>query len=220
MGNLDLYERVRKVPDEAKKKIGGGRLSGMTDINPMWRIKKLTEEYGPCGIGWYTEVLKQWTETGANNEVVAYVNISLFVKDNGEWSKPIFGTGGSMFVAKEKSGLFTSDECYKMAYTDAISVACKSLGFGADVYFEKDATKYIKQEQTPVPIPERKISKLQIELLQGLCLQAGWTDNKLIINVNKNFGSSIKVLEDMTEAQYNSISAYLQNKVNNESQNK
>ena len=29
-----------------------------------------------------------------------------------------------------------------MALTDAISVACKALGMGADVYWEKDTTKY------------------------------------------------------------------------------
>ena len=49
---------------------------------------------------------------------------------------------GSRLVSKENSGLYTDDECYKKAYTDAISVACKSLGIGADVYWEKDSTKY------------------------------------------------------------------------------
>lgn len=38
MENLDLYQKVRSVPDSAKKTIKGGRTSGMTDINPMWRI--------------------------------------------------------------------------------------------------------------------------------------------------------------------------------------
>lgn len=52
MSNLDLYEKVRQVPQEAQKTIGGGRLKGMTDINPMWRIKTLTEHFGICGVGW------------------------------------------------------------------------------------------------------------------------------------------------------------------------
>ena len=47
-----------------------------------------------------------------------------------------------MLVANEKKGLYVNDECYKMALTDAISVACKSLGIGADVYWNKDNTKY------------------------------------------------------------------------------
>ena len=44
--------------------------------------------------------------------------------------------------AKEKNGLRMSDEAFKMAYTDALSVCCKMLGFAADIYFEKDRTKY------------------------------------------------------------------------------
>lgn len=47
MDNLAIYNKVRQVPDEAKKRITGGRLNGMTDINPMWRIKAMTELFGP-----------------------------------------------------------------------------------------------------------------------------------------------------------------------------
>lgn len=82
---------------------------------------------------------------GANGEKIAIVDIELYVKVNGEWSEPIEGTGGSSFIAKEKNGLYTSDECFKMAYTDAISVACKSLGMGADVYWGD--SKYPTQEK-------------------------------------------------------------------------
>ncbi len=56
-----------------------------------------------------------------------------------EWSKPIQGTGGASYIAAEKNGLYTSDECYKMALTDAISVACKALGVGADIYWSADS---------------------------------------------------------------------------------
>lgn len=142
MNNLEIYEKAREVPKEAQKTITGGRLNGFTDINPMWRIKKLTELFGPCGVGWYTEVLKQWHEASTDGRVAAFCNINLYVKIDGEWSKPIFGTGGSMFVDIEKSNPRASDECFKMAYTDALSVACKSLGIGADVYWGKDKTKY------------------------------------------------------------------------------
>lgn len=141
--NLELYEKFRKVPETAKKNIGGGRLKGMTDINPMWRIKTLTEEFGVCGFGWYYEIVDQWIETAmAKDEITANVKINLYVKQGDEWSKPIVGIGGSMLVANEKNGLYVNDECYKMALTDAISVACKSLGIGADVYWNKDNTKY------------------------------------------------------------------------------
>lgn len=148
MNNLDLWNKVKTVPDTAKKTIGGGRLKGMTDINPQFRLKTLTEQFGICGYGWRYEIIKSWLEKGFGDTVAAFVEINLYIKNGGEWSAAIPGTGGSMFIAKEDKGPYTSDECYKMALTDALSVACKALGVGADVYWDKDASKYDKPQET------------------------------------------------------------------------
>lgn len=136
MSNLKYYDRLKVVPPEALRTIQSGRLKGKSDINPMWRIKAMTENFGICGIGWKYVITKQWTET-FGSEVKAYCNIDLFVKIDGEWSDAIQGTGGSSEVTMERNGAYVSDECYKMALTDALSVAMKALGVAADVYFEK-----------------------------------------------------------------------------------
>ena len=146
--NMALYERFRSVPDEAKKPIKGGRLKGFTDINPMWRIKVLTEAVGPCGIGWWYKITDKRLE-GSGDEIRAFVDIELYYRWNGEVSQPIPGTGGSSFLTKEQSGAYTSDECYKMALTDAISVSAKALGIGADVFYERDRDKYTQSEEDP-----------------------------------------------------------------------
>ena len=189
MGNMDLYEAIRSVPVEAQKTIGAGRLKGMTDINPMWRIKALTEQFGVCGIGWYYECTKQWIEE-VGDERVACVNINLYIKVAGEWSKPIFGTGGSKLSTTERSGVYVSDECYKMATTDAISVACKSLGMGADVYWSADRTKYspATQEQKEEAedtaktkeIENMKISKVKVDVLHKRCADEGVGEEKIL----------------------------------------
>lgn len=140
--NLKIYNELRQVPENAKRTIQAGRLKGMTDINPMWRIKQLTEMFGPCGQGWKIEVVDKWLESGVNGVITSNVQINMYVKIDGEWSAPIPALGGALFVSKEKNGLYTSDECYKMAYTDALSVAGKMLGLAADVYYEKDISKY------------------------------------------------------------------------------
>jgi hypothetical protein len=147
MNNMDIYDQVRQCPQDALKPIQAGRLKGKSDINPMWRIKMLTQLFGPVGIGWYYTIDRQWLEP-CGDEIAAFVNISLYVKVNNEWSKPIQGTGGSMLAAKEKNGVYVSDEAYKMGLTDAISVACKALGFAADVYWNTDSTKY-QQPRAP-----------------------------------------------------------------------
>lgn len=150
MGNLDLYNKLKVVPAEAIKPIQNGRLKGKSDINPMWRIKTMTEHFGVCGIGWKYVITKQWTET-YGTETKAYCNIDLFVKVDDKWSDAIQGTGGSSEVTMERNGSYVSDECYKMALTDALSVAMKALGVGADIYFEKGksmdySSKYAMQE--------------------------------------------------------------------------
>lgn len=197
MGNLDLYNRVRVVPEEAKKPIKGGRLNGMTDINPMWRIKVLTSEYGPCGIGWFYKPVKKWTEQ-AGGETVAFVDIELFIKVDGEWSQPICGTGGSKLSQNERNGLFVSDECYKMATTDAISVACKQLGIGADVYFGADRTKYDS--------PFERVERVRNELKKRRCSEANFMQVYRLDNIEQVTDSQIKdFIARMEAAKHDSV---------------
>lgn len=147
--NLSIFNKVRKVPDNALKQINAGRLKGMSDVNPVWRILAMTDTFGVCGVGWKYEITKQWTET-YGNEIKGFCNINMFIKVDGEWSDAIPGTGGASFVAMERNGAYVSDEVYKMALTDALSVAMKSIGVAADIYFSKGAdlgTKYAINEQ-------------------------------------------------------------------------
>lgn len=168
MDNMELYNLVREVPKNAQKTIKGGRLNGYTDINPMWRIQKLTETFGPCGIGWKYTIEREWTEAGANGEVAAFVDISLYYKWNGAWSEAVPGTGGSSLVAKERAGLYTSDECFKMALTDAISVAAKAIGMGADIYWAAGRTKY-DNEQEPTGEAPKEFAKAKPVTVCELC---------------------------------------------------
>lgn len=168
MGNLDYYNKLKVVPQEALRQIQSGRLRGKHDINPMWRIKAMTEQFGVCGIGWKYVITKQWTET-FGSEVKAYCNIDLFIKVNGEWSDAIQGTGGSSEVSMESKGAYVSDECYKMALTDALSVAMKALGVAADVYFE--AGKDIIDIDSKYGAQDRRAAQQQTQTQQPAAQQ-------------------------------------------------
>lgn len=205
MENMELYEKVREVPENAQKIIGGGRLKGFTDINPMWRYKALTENFGPCGIGWYYKITDHWTEV-TETEVTANVMIELYIKIDGEWSQPITGVGGSKLVAQERNGLQVSDECYKMATTDAVSVACKCLGFGADIYWSQDSTKYTKakaeDDEKTEKVGKQIINGTKVVVLKGKCEKEGVSVEKLC-EVYK-----VKSLEMLTEEQFSNINNF------------
>lgn len=164
MNNLEYYNAWAACPKEAQKPIQAGKLKGKTDINPMWRIKMLTAQFGPCGFGWTTRVTEHWVEHDGN-ESVAWVRLELRVRINGEWSEPIEGVGGSKQYGKGM-GDGINDEAFKMAETDALSVACKKLGMAADIYWANDRTKYstaAATAQQPAKPAKKSLTKAMLD---------------------------------------------------------
>lgn len=156
---LGIWKQVEQPPDWALKPIAAGRLKGKTDINPQWRLHAMTEVFGPCGQGWWFMVDRQWLEPGPDGEIAAFVNITLYTED---CDKGIPGTGGSTFVADERAGLHMSDEAYKMALTDALSVAMKFLGVAARIYYGAAATKYSPNPTSEPSAPKKTGTKKQV----------------------------------------------------------
>ena len=185
MDNMIVWGKLENTPKEAQKEITAGRLKGFTDINPMWRLKKLTELFGPCGIGWKYTIQNAQIVPGANDEMAAFVDILLYYKQGGEWSEGVPGFGGSMFVAKEKNGHHTSDECFKMALSDAIGTACKALGMSADIYFSKDRSKYTGGQEAP------EVKMETVDDAAGFVITFGKYSGKTLGDIWKTDGSYI-----------------------------
>lgn len=213
MNNMEVYDKGRKVPPEALKKISGGRLNNMSDINPMWRIKMLTELFGVCGFGWKYVITSQRLIPGAKDEIAAFVDIDLFVKMNDAWSDAIPGIGGSSFVSQESKGMYNSDECFKMALTDAIGISCKALGIGADVWFDRDVTKYTQPETIPgeraqEPTDMSSISDKQEKRLFAIANAAGIDVGAVLkVLVHDYKKTSVKSL---SKAEYEEVCTRLQ----------
>jgi hypothetical protein len=156
--NLCNYDKLRTPPPDAIKQITGGRLQGMSDINPQWRYYAMTNVYGECGKGWIWGITRTWTEEAPEGQrfIFAEVWVKTYMRaaaDQGHWSEPIPGIGGSMLIEMESRGLHANDEGYKMAITDALSVALKFLGVAADVYAGHFDSKHNKGTGSPPAAP-------------------------------------------------------------------
>lgn len=211
----EKWDKLKNPPQWALKRIKGGRLSGMTDISPMWRIEAMTEVYGPCGLGWCWSIEKLWIDEGHGGEQVAHAIVKLTVIDGESVSEPIYGVGGSRFVTKERGGMYTNDEAYKMAVTDALSTAMKCLGVGAEVYKGKggDTTKYTKSSNTPeIKKPTNAEAQRNIvEMYKKKCAEKKMTPEMVtdfenaICNAkkNENFGEIMPDVISNFDATYN-----------------
>ena len=147
---MEIYQALSQPPADALKTINAGKLKGKSDINPQWRYKAMTEQFGLIGIGWKYEIQKLWTEQGAKGEVLCFAQTAVFIKDeNNEWSAPIVGIGGSKLINAFSNGLESNDEGFKMAVTDSFSTALKMIGVAADIYAGKwDGSKYANMPPT------------------------------------------------------------------------
>lgn len=208
--SLELWDKLKSVPVDALKKIEAGRLKGRHDISPVWRYERMTEIFGPCGIGWKYEIeALHWVDAGA--EKMVFVQINLYVKDENKWSAPIPGFGGDFAIQQERAGLHTNDEALKMAVTDALGYAMQKLGVAADVYRGKaDDSKYGREnhqantntppkQNNPAPAnsgAKNPCSEAQQRRIETLWQELGRTESALKAELKKCFSvESVSLLE-------------------------
>lgn len=142
-----IWEELGKTdPNHTKGFKRQGGFSG-TATKPIWMELRMTEYFGPCGLGWGTSPPQFAVERGAD-ECFVFCTVGLWYVDPATAirSDYVYGVGGDRFVTKGSSGIRTSDEAFKMAHTDAIGNAMKHIGVCADIHlglFEN--SKYVDE---------------------------------------------------------------------------
>jgi hypothetical protein len=117
-----------------------------TAIKPIWNVMRITEHFGPMGIGWGTEA-PLFNVIDAEGEVLVFCVLQCWYKETPESEKAVlWGTGGDRVVQKRSGMAFVNDEAYKSAYTDALGNAFMRLGVSADVYMGMfEDSKYLME---------------------------------------------------------------------------
>jgi hypothetical protein len=175
--NLALWDRLGKTdPSQTKGFNRAGGFKG-TAIKPIYTEQKMTETFGPCGIGWGINEPTFQTAPGSDGQLAVYCTVSIWVKQGDAVSAPIYGVGGDMVVVKQSAGLRTDDEAFKKAFTDAVGNAMKHLGMSADVHMGRfDDSKYVSElraelaaeeappQAAPAPEPPKTLVKDQREI--------------------------------------------------------
>jgi hypothetical protein len=142
--NLRHWHALGKTdPAQTKPFRRQGGFAG-TAVKPIYTEHKMTEHFGPCGIGWGMDK-PEFQIQPANNEMLVFCTLRVWYKD-GDQRGELYGVGGDKIVATQKSGPFVNDEALKAAFTDALSNALKHLGVSADVHMGRfDDHKYVNE---------------------------------------------------------------------------
>lgn len=140
--NLALWNALGKT-DPAHTK-GFKRAGGFTGtaIKPIWIIRRLTEQFGPCGVGWGIGE-PRFEVVAAGDDTLVFCTVACW---HGTPGNLLYGVGGDKCRGKNKNGPFSDDEAFKKAFTDAVGNAFKFVGVGADVHMGLfDDSKYVSE---------------------------------------------------------------------------
>lgn len=146
--NLDLWNKLGKTdPKHTKPFSRSGGFKG-TAIKPIYTEQKMTEVFGPCGVGWGISDPQFQVVPGSEGQVAVYCWLSIWFNYEGKVSAPVPGVGGDIVVVSQKDKLRTDDEAFKKAFTDAIGNAMKHIGMSADVHMGRfDDSKYLRERE-------------------------------------------------------------------------
>lgn len=143
MSNTEIWDKLARTdPKHTKPFQRAGGFKG-TAMKPIWIVKRMTEEFGPCGKTWGIN-RPEFQVEHTPDESLVYCSVSIW---HGEKANEIWGVGGDKVRTIRKSGeVFVDDEAFKKAFTDAVNNALKYLGVGADIHMGQfDDSKYVQE---------------------------------------------------------------------------
>lgn len=164
--NLAIWQSLERTDPKHVKEITGKSYKGNSP-RPQYVIYRLTERFGPVGLGFGWEVVSDGYVDGIPQpegvEKVHECRIRFWWREGGE-RYCVDSYGATKALYKTNKGFWTSDEdAAKKSLTDAITKAASWLGVAADIFMGRwDDNKYVaelKEEARKEAAPQQPAEK-------------------------------------------------------------
>lgn len=150
--NKRYWDQLKKTDPKFTKRFSKG-YGDMTTIDPQWQIGKMTEVFGPVGVGWGYKVDYTYTDQLVFAEVSIWTSVAT----------DSYGPVCSVQKLWRKTGAL-DDEAPKKAMTDAMTKALSHLGMSADVFLGMfDNSKYVEK----VTAEYKSLNKSKVTEMKG-----------------------------------------------------
>jgi hypothetical protein len=143
--NKALWGRAFTTDPKAVKPITGKQYSGNSP-KPYWIVERLTDEFGPCGIGWGFNILNERFERFSDTDTLHIASVRFWYVLDGQrgeleqigQTKSSYTTGAGKFMLDE--------DAPKKSVTDALVKCASYLGFAGDIFSGRwDDSKYVAE---------------------------------------------------------------------------
>ena len=143
--NKALWQRAFTTDPKAVKAITGKQYSGNSP-KPYWIVERLTDEFGPCGIGWGFQIINERFERFSDTDSLHVASVRFwYVLDGKRGELEQIGQTKASYTTK--AGAFMLDEdAPKKSVTDALVKCASYLGFAGDIFSGRwDDSKYVAE---------------------------------------------------------------------------
>lgn len=141
--NKDLWARVCVTDPKAVKEITGKQYRGNSP-KPYWIVERLTEEFGPCGIGWGFTIASERMERLSTDDVLHVAVVDFWYVLDGKTGhiQQVGQTKATYMSSKDK--LVVDEDAPKKSVTDALVKCASYIGFAGDIFAGRwDDSKYV-----------------------------------------------------------------------------
>jgi hypothetical protein len=162
--NKDLWKRAFTTDPRHVKPITGKQYSGNSP-KPYWIVERLTDEFGPCGIGWGFTILNERFERFSDTDTLHVASVRFwYVLDGQRGELEQIGQTKASYTTS-KGSFMLDEDAPKKSVTDALVKCASYLGFAGDIFSGRwDDSKYVaeaakewkEREQEGKPEPEKK----------------------------------------------------------------
>lgn len=141
--NMALWERVCVTDPKAVKPITGKQYSGNSP-KPYWIVQRLTQEFGPCGLGWGYSILNERMERLTETDVLHVAAVRFWYVLDGKRGE-VEQIGQTKAVYKTSKGaLLVDEDAPKKSVTDALVKCASYIGVAGDIFSGRwDDSKYV-----------------------------------------------------------------------------
>jgi len=184
---LRIWERVERSDPDFTKPVGFGGGFKFTAIDAQSQLKRATEIFGPCGLGWGTrnERFEMLTvdPSDPHYNLLCY-QAQFWYRLDGEEASFDIAADIELFEKTKTDWRRVSDPMKKVR-TDAVTKALSWLGFNADIFMGKfENQKYIDQLQQDKQAELKGLATShQKDKITALAKGAGWNSEQLGIEL-------------------------------------
>ena len=143
--NKALWQRAFTTDPKAVKAITGKQYSGNSP-KPYWIVERLTDEFGPCGIGWGFQIINERFERFSDTDSLHVASVRFWYVLDGQRGE-LEQIGQTKASYTTTAGAFMLDEdAPKKSVTDALVKCASYLGFAGDIFSGRwDDSKYVAE---------------------------------------------------------------------------